>query len=75
MAGMNERLSNASEYMGQPLSIEEFAGLNLPSNAMNRLANLLQDEAEGRELSPIDRAQLIAFKEAALYMRLKNFAA
>jgi hypothetical protein len=65
--------SSVQEYLGQPLSPEDFADLNLSDKTMRRLYLLLKAEKE-RRLSFREQAQLDAFKEAAFYLRMGSKA-
>lgn len=67
---VNPTLYNAVfEYLGTPLSADEFRVLNLSDHTMRRLYRLLVAEKE-RQLSIREQAQLEAFKEAAFYLRM-----
>lgn len=64
-------LNQTSDFLGAPLTVEEFERLNLPALSLRRLRQLLEAKREG-QLSFKERAQLEAFREAAFYLRMER---
>jgi hypothetical protein len=69
MSTLTNTFKAVFDYLGDPITLEEFEVLGLPESTMQRLAHLLEVEAAGM-LSPTEAAQLEAFREAAFYMRM-----
>jgi hypothetical protein len=67
----HDALRASSDFLSEPLTMADFERLDLLPSTMRRLAILLESEANG-SLSPLDRPELVAFKEAALHLRLNE---
>lgn len=65
-------LNQTSDFLGAPITVEEFERLNLPALSLRRLRQLLEARREGQQLSFKERAQLEAFREAAFYLRMER---
>jgi hypothetical protein len=69
MSVLSQTYKAVFDYLGDPITLEEFEILDLPESTMQRLAHLLEAEIAGT-LTVTEIAQLEAFREAAFYMRM-----